>query len=372
MGGINFGQIKFSANDVSENGQFIDNSSQISFSNKSITVEKSFNELKGSFKNDGSSTSFPTQVVGELKMKRFYDGSPLMSNPNEYTNNLYSRGDNALAGVFVADKTNEEEKRIAPLENHLEGSIGMFDYGLWASELPGNNRFSFPIPESTHFYPLGDLKKTDIGGGFHDIKGDNVEVTYKKENGFHGAYVYKDRIGTFRSDVDLVVKFNTSGTLAKTNRANDGASLTGFIAKPFTMGGDRFDGIVVRRLDVKRESGSLSYFSGTTELQFGSLDSSGLPTKQQLNAAGDFNVNDMKVGFTEGVAGSLSISADGLTGKGGGLDSEGNPILGKYPNHILGGLKITGFSLDETENYSDNSLVGVFVGDKGSAKKINE
>ena len=130
VGGTNFGQIRFSANDVSENGQFID-SNQISFSNKNITVEKGFNELRGSFKNDGSTTSFPTQVIGELKMKRFYDQSPLINNPKEYTNNLYSRGDNALAGVFIADKDSEVKQIIAPIKiDAIEGTIGMFDYGL--------------------------------------------------------------------------------------------------------------------------------------------------------------------------------------------------------------------------------------------------
>ena len=62
-----------------------------------------------------SATSFPTQVVGELEIKRFFDTSPRPTDPEEYNNNLFSRGDNALAGVFVADKTSEITRRLVPI-----------------------------------------------------------------------------------------------------------------------------------------------------------------------------------------------------------------------------------------------------------------
>ena len=35
-------------------------------------------------------------------------------------------------------------------------------------------------------------------------------------------------------------------------------------------------------------------------------------------------------------------------------------------------VEVTGFSLDETENYADNTIVGVFVGDRDSARNNNK
>ena len=149
MEGTNFGQIKFSTSKISEDGQFIIDNGSLHFSNLTIRPESgTFNILRGSFKNDGTRFSFPTQLVGELEMKRFFDTSAVRSNqPLEYNKKVFSRGDNALAGVFVADKTNEVAIRSFPLRVSSEGNIGMFSYGLWADELPqecGASRAALP------------------------------------------------------------------------------------------------------------------------------------------------------------------------------------------------------------------------------------
>ena len=356
MNGTNFGQIKFSATKIGgigdntlEDGQFIDK--EVRFSNGNISSDIGFRELRGSFKNDGSTTSFPTQVVGELEMKRFFDQSPLASNNySEYDKNLSKRGDNALAGVFVADNTNEEETYLAPIGFDTTGSIGMFEYGIWASTRPEDSRAELSIPKGQEvLYPKTPIRVVDLGGGLgtQELR-DAIDVTYKKEDGFRGAYVYKDQIGTITSDVHLIATYNSD-----VYGSNHNVSFKGFIAKPFTMAGDSFQGIVVRGLSVIASSGEID-FIGNNNLFFGSIifnpgGSVSAPTSQTVQDEGNMQLN---VGFTKG-------------------NSEGSVSLDKYPNHVGGELKITGFSLDETKSYADNSLVGVFVGDKKSARNEN-
>ena len=340
LGPANYGRIEFYAH-ISEDGQFTSNS--VGFSNEEIVTGTGFNELRGSFKNDGSSTSFPTQVVGELEMKRFFDGRPIRNNDYyEYNKNLFSRGDNALAGVFLADKTSEQEIRLIPIERKEEGNIGMFSYGLWASERLEDNRASLSIPKGQEIlFPLPDPETIN---GQQVI--DSINVQYKKENGFRGAYVYKDQAGTFESDVHLVVSYEGFPGSGRNN-----IKIGGFIAKPFTMEGDSFNGIIIKEQSININDGSNGYlnkFSGG--LAFGSenFDSTSKSfngfSKQSLQEQGNFSLT---FGATAGQEGSASLE--------------------KYPNHVGGELKITGFSLDETENHLDNSLVGVFVGDKESA-----
>ena len=346
IGSVNFGRINFSATDISEDGQFTSNT--VHFSNKEISMDMGFNELRGSFKNDGSITSFPTQVVGELEIKRFFDASPIKNNDSDgHRRNLFERGDNALAGVFVADKTAKQEIRFFPIERKEEGNIGMFSYGLWASDRLEDNRASLSIPKGQEIlFPLPSTTILNAGTSLQQETLDNILVQYKKENGFRGAYVYKDQTGTFESDVHLVVSYS-----GFPNTGRDNINIGGFIAKPFTMEGDSFNGIIIKDQSININDGSvnaLDKFSGG--LAFGSenFDSASKSfngfSKQSLEEQGNFSLT---FGATDGQEGSASLE--------------------KYPNHVGGELKITGFSLDETENYLDNSLVGVFVGDKESA-----
>ena len=346
MNGTNFGQIRFSANKA-DNGQFLD-SNQVQFSNLGIRAEIGFNEVRGSFKNDGSSTSFPSQVVGELKMKRFFDTT---SNVYEYNDNLLKRGDNALAGVFVADKANEQEKRIVPLESHLEGKIGMFSYGVWASDRPEDNRASLSIPMNREiFYPLPPVKTVQLTGLPAQQTRASIDVMYKKENGFRGAYIYKDQTGTITSDVHLQATF-----VSHANNGRETMQVKGFLAKPFTMEGDSFQGIVLQGLNVSANDGSVAKSLGDNTIRFGTalfnattgnIDS---VSAQSLKNQGNF---------------SLTFGASG--------GQEGEVSLKNYPEHIGGEIKVTGFSLDETGNHADNTIVGVFVGDRDSARNSSE
>ena len=326
MEGTNFGQIKFSTYTTSEDGQFIvDNNLHFSNLTTIKSGDRSFNELKGSFKNDGSSTSFSTQVVGELKMKRFFDASPIRNKKwLEYNENLYKRGDNALAGVFVAD--------IQPLTKNEEGTLDIFTYGVWASETPADNRVSLSIPQNQAI-PFPDAP-LNAQTGFAD----DIEVTYKRVNGFRGAYVYKDKPGLITADVHLVLDYASSDSLVR---------IKGGIASPFTMGNDK-SGIILSPYFINTNTGTLGGSStAQSQVAFGEYD--GVNTKEAFQDKGTIELN---VGFTGG-------------------NSEGSVALEKYPDRVGGELKITGFSLNENSGYEDNSLVGVFVGDKKSAINSN-
>ena len=359
MNGTNFGQIKFSATKIGgigdntlEDGQFIDK--EVRFSNGNISSDIGFRELRGSFKNDGSTTSFPTQVVGELEMKRFFDQSPLASNNySEYDKNLSKRGDNALAGVFVADNTNEEETYLAPIGFDTTGSIGMFEYGIWASTRPEDSRAELSIPKGQEiFYPVTPVETVDLGGGLGTVSARNsIDVTYKKEDGFRGSYVYKDQIGTITSDVHLQATF--------TSHVNDGREtmqVKGFLAKPFTMEGDSFSGIVLQGLNVIANDGSVLKSIGDDTIRFGTA----------LFNATTGNVDSVNPQPNIQQQGNFSITVGATAGQ------EGSVSLKNYPEHIGGEVKVTGFSLDETENYADNTIVGVFVGDRESARDPNK
>ena len=366
MEGTNFGQIKFSTSKISEDGQFIIDNGSLHFSNLTIRPEKgTFNILRGSFKNDGTRFSFPTQLVGELEMKRFFDTSPVRSNQLlEYNKKVFSRGDNALAGVFVADKTNEVAIRSFPLRVSSEGNIGMFSYGLWADELPQECGFSscspsphyraeLSIPRGEIFYPVTPLEEiSNLPGQFAR---DSIDVIYKKEGGFRGAYIYKDQIGTIESDVHLAIAFSS-----KASGGRGSLSVRGFLAKPFEMEGDSFQGIVLQGLSVNYRDASLeqaTWTSGNNAIRFGTANFSSvskipgsISAQGNIQEQGTFSLNFAATGGQRGESVSLE----------------------NYPKHIGGEIKVTGFSLDETGNYADNTIVGVFVGDRDSARNPNE
>ena len=365
MGGTNFGQIKFSTSKISEDGQFIIDNGSLHFSNLTIRPESgTFNILRGSFKNDGTRFSFPTQLVGELEMKRFFDTSAVRSNQLlEYNKKVFSRGDNALAGVFVADKTNEVAIRSFPLRVSSEGNIGMFSYGLWADELPQECGFSSCSPSPDYraelsipkgreiFYPVTPVETIDAGVGSQVQTRDSIDVMYKKENGFRGVYVYKDQTGTITSDVHLQATF-----VSHVNNGRENISVKGFLAKPFTMEGDSFQGIVLQGLGVIANDGSVIKSLGDNTIRFGTA----------LFNATTGNVDSVDAQQNIQQQGTFSLTFGATAGQ------EGSVSLKNYPEHIGGEVKVTGFSLDETENYADNTIVGVFVGDRDSARNNNK
>ena len=346
MNGTNFGQIRFSANKA-DNGQFLD-SNQVHFSNLGIRAEIGFNEVRGSFKNDGSSTSFPSQVVGELKMKRFFDTSPIRNqNVYEYNDNLFKRGDNALAGVFVADKTNEQEKYFVPLEEHLEGSIGMFSYGIWASQNWIDNRIEF-LEQTTKFNP--ERTASDYTAHTYRELGSSVQLKYKREDGFKGVYIYEGETGELTGDVDLIVNFGLDSGIGAAGDILTDLEIGGYDLKGIAMGNGRISGIGT---DNTHNTGV-----GGIDIDADGIDDNNTSSKLSF---GDFLFDvssiDRPTVSHHGLARKVKmvLSPDGIQAQGSTPET--------YPSQIAGEVEINGFKIDSDDG-DNNTIVGVFVADK--------
>ena len=341
MGGTNFGQIKFSTSKISEDGQFIIDNGSLHFSNLTIRpASGTFNILRGSFKNDGTRFSFPTQLVGELEMKRFFDTSAVGSNkPLEYNEKVFSRGDNALAGVFVADKTNEVAIRSLsfPLRVSSEGNIGMFSYGLWASENFLDNRIVF-LEQTTKFNP--ERTTSDFTSHtYHTTASGNVEFRYKREDGFKGAYIYEGEIGTLTGDVDLYIGFNGHGATAATGSILTDLEIGGYDLKGIAMGNGGIDyntGVGVIHIDADGRDDN----NTAAKLAFGDF-------LVDLNAIDRPTVNN------NGLARKLRmvLSPDGIQAQGSTPET--------YPSQIAGELEINGFKIKESDGDNNTILGGV-------------
>ena len=329
MNGTNFGQIRFYAEDENEDGQFIDK--EVRFSNKNIKSDIGFRELRGSFKNDGAA-SFPTQVVGELEMKRFFDQSPLASdNYREYNENLFKRGDNALAGVFVADRLpNEEEKYFVLLGFNTTGSIGMFDYGLWASQNFLDNKIEF-LEKTTKFNP----GRTASDYTSHITATGSNPLRYKKKDGFKGAYVYEGEIGTLTGDVELELHFDSNKI-----------RVVGDISRSLEIEGENLYGIGIRS--------TIDFTTGVG----GSLESSALLANPRLRFGvhdSDWDLDITEIDDHGQAKLKMVLSPDGIQAQTG--------VPETYPSQIAGELEINKFKINASDG-DNNTIVGVFVADK--------
>ena len=340
MGGTNFGQIKFSAYGLPEDGQFIDKN--IGFSSTGISTETGFNELRGSFKNDGTSTSFPTQVVGELKMKRFFDTSPIRNKKwLEYSDNLFKKGDNALAGVFVADKTNEEVTLYDPASIHDEGKLSMLYYGIWASENLIDNRIVF-LEETTKFNP--ERTASDYTSKtYTENYSQTAEIRYKRENGFKGVYIYEGETGELTGDVDFIVGFNAYNRI----------SIAGEILTDLEIGGYDLKGIAMLNGAIDGNTGV-----GSIDIDADGIDDNNTSAKMEFgDFLNDLNTIDRPTVTHYGLARKLRIalSPDGIQAQGSTPET--------YPSQIAGEVEINGFKIKASDG-DNNTVVGVFVADK--------
>ena len=356
IGSTNFGNITFTAQG-NRSGQFT--GTNISFSNSNIRTEAGFNEVKGSFKNDGSSSNFPSQVVGELKMKRFFDQSPDKSS-DEYRNNLYLRGENAIAGVFLADRGNEVVKEnlppgqtttsqsIAdPAKITLEGSFpagrtggGAFPYGLWANE-------NFMKENRTYFLELtGFLNPTTRPGIYTSHQTLTGSISYKREDGFKGIYIYEGETGELTGDVDLVVSFSQPAS------SDQGIGVNGNISTELEIEENDLNGIVLAfgQIDASTGVGGLSPGLLAAKLAFVKFGETDI-TANETDLATMHDQGQAKI--------RMVLSPDGRHARGGGASAQPE----NYPSYIAGEVEINGFKIN-AEDGDHNTMVGVFIGDK--------
>ena len=362
IGSTNFGNITFTAQG-NENGQFT--VTNISFSNSNIRTEAGFNEVKGSFKNDGSSSNFPSQVVGELKMKRFFDQSSDKSS-DEYRNNLYLRGENAIAGVFLADRGNEVVKEHqtssqtpsqseTPSETQatlgdkvtiddkvtttLMGQFspgptggGAFPFGIWASEKLMGTEHRIAFLELSSF-----LNPTTRPGHYTPHQNNNADVRYEREDGFKGAYIYEGETGELTGDVELKLQFSSNSI-----------SVSGNISSDLEIEGNNLNGIILTLGDIDSTTGVGIYTSGETHaVAFGNADLS----SQSFDLTTMHDLGQVKL--------RMILSPDGRHARAFGKTSQPE----SYPSYVAGEVEINGFKIN-ADDRDTNTVVGVFIGDK--------
>ena len=337
IGGVNVGQIYFSGK-LLPGGGFKSNTVTFTESNK---ISHSRGSVEGGFKTDESS------VAGELVMKRFFDASPRGNNDrDQYETNLNNRGDNAIVGAFAANKTGEDLVFIRPRESRTqEGLLSVFQYGLWNGDHHEDNRTLLSIPRESIVYPLTPVKSVDVGGSFENVR-DSITLTYKKKDGFHGLYTYEDVIGKLKSDVHLRAVYSS------TAQGHGTVTINGIISEPFTMNADNFNGIIIHQVILDPNTGSLAA-NGNPKVSFGTIEfdpSSDVisPQIQDMHTPGTFDLN---MGITGGKNDAVKLK--------------------NYPRHVGGEFQIKDFSIDGVDYAADNSIVGVFVGDRKSGRNYS-
>ena len=344
MNGTNFGQIRFSATKA-DNGQFLDK--QVRFSDPVIRAEIGFGELKGSFKNDGSSSKFPSQVVGELKMKRFFDTSPIRNNKVlEYNENLYSRGDNALAGVFVVDKFSEITQKFVPIKKHVQGTIDMLSYGIWASENSIDNRIVF-LEQTTKFNP-GRTASDYTAHTYHETYTGIVKTRYKREDGFKGAYIYEGETGELTGDVDLIVTFGGFGVVF----------VNGNILTDLEIGGYDLKGIAAQNGPIDPRGIDNNDGVGGIDIDADGVDDNATGARLNLgNYKDNTGTIDKPTVSYHGLVRKVKmvLSPDGIQAQGSTPET--------YPSQIAGEIEINQFKIKESDG-DNNTVLGVFVADK--------
>ena len=338
IGGVNIGQIRFSGT-LLPSGGFKSNA--VSFTEDEIASDQSRSSVEGGFKTDKSS------VAGELVMKRFFDTSPRLDDDwGQFETNLNNRGDNAIVGAFAANKTGEELSFIRAREPRTqEGSLSVFEYGLWNNDYHKDNRTYLSIPRESIVYPLTPVKSVDVGGSFENVR-DSITLTYKKKDGFHGLYTYEDVTGKFKSDVHLRAVYSS------TAQGHGTVTINGIISEPFTMNADNFNGIIIHQVILDPNTGSLAA-NGNPKVSFGTIEfdpSSDVisPQIQDIHTPGTFDLN---MGITGGKNDAVKLK--------------------NYPRHVGGEFQIKDFSIDGVDYAADNSIVGVFVGDRESGRNYS-
>ena len=257
--------------------------------------------------------SYPSYIAGELEI-------------NGFKINSGDRDTNTLVGAFIGDNQEIPPRKI---RKSIQGSIGMFSYGIWASETL-NNRIEF-LEQTTKFNP----ERTTSDYTSHITATGSNPLRYKKKDGFKGAYVYEGEIGTLTGDVELELHFDSNKI-----------RVIGDISRSLEIEGENLYGIGVRS--------TIDFTTGVG----GSLEPSALLTNPRLR----FGVHDSDwdldiTNIDDHGQGKLKmvLSPDGIQAQGSTPET--------YPSQIAGEVEINGFKIDSDDG-DNNTLVGVFVADK--------
>ena len=229
-----------------------------------------------------------------------------------------------------------EEFTIDRVTTTLEGSFpagptggGAFPYGLWASEkLMGTEH-------RIAFLELSSFLNPRTRPGHYTPHKQGANLSYSREDGFKGVYIYEGETGELTGDVDLAVTFYSDGVL-----------VNGSISTDIEIEGNDLDGIgVYSTIDLTTGvGGSLepSNILASPRLKFGSYDADFIFTGTTMADPGQAKL-------------TMVLSPDGRHAIGSVPES--------YPSYIAGEIEINGFKIN-AEDGDHNTVVGVFIGDK--------
>ena len=271
--------------------------------------------------------TYPSYIAGEVEI-------------NGFKIDAGDRDTNTIVGAFIGD--NQEVPTPRPVDKSIQGSIGVFSYGIWASEnfdiLPNNIRF---LEQTTRFNPT----RTASNYTSHTISaGKIVAVSYRREDGFKGVYIYEGETGELTGDVDLILGFNDN---------TNSMGVTGEILTDLEIEGYDLKGISML-------NGRINYNTGVGGID---IDADGVDdnnTSAKLSF-GEFLIDDNAIdrptlshrGLVRKVR--MVLSPDAIQAQGSTPES--------YPSQIAGEVEINGFKIKAGDG-DHNTVVGVFIGDK--------
>ena len=248
-----------------------------------------------------------------------------------------------------------EEIIVDRVTTTLEGSFPAgpgggsdFGYGLWASERAIHNNTNF-IDNKIYFLELSSFlnptTRTASNYTSHTISaGKIVAVSYRREDGFKGVYIYEGETGELTGDVDLIVGFNDN---------TNSMGVTGEILTDLEIEGYDLKGISML-------NGRINYNTGVGGID---IDADGVDdnnTSAKLSF-GEFLIDDNAIdrptlshrGLVRKVR--MVLSPDAIQAQGSTPES--------YPSQIAGEVEINGFKIKAGDG-DHNTVVGVFIGDK--------
>ena len=262
---------------------------------------------------------------------------------NGFKINAGDRDTNTLVGAFIGDNQEIPPRKI---RKSIQGSIGMFSYGIWAKEDFDNNYIRF-LEETEKFNP--ERTASDYTAHtYHETDSGVVTFRYKREDGFKGAYVYEGETGELTGDVDLSVLFGGYGVITVAGEISTDLEIGGYDLKGIGMYNGR---IASRGTDNTHNNGV-----GGIDIDADGIDDSNTSAKFTF---GDYSgaVADRPTVSQHGLARKLRmvLSSDGIQAQGSTPES--------YPSQIAGEVEINGFKIKDSDG-DTNTVVGVFVADK--------
>ena len=270
--------------------------------------------------------SYPSLIAGGVEI-------------NGFKINSGDRDTNTLVGAFIGDNQEIPPRKI---RKTIQGSIGMFSYGIWASEDFPSNTIRF-LKETTKFNPERTTSDYTSHATTNAVRNQGQAApffAYKREDGFKGAYIYEGETGELTGDVDLLVNFGI-----------DNIQLAGSISTDLEIEGNDLLGITLQNgpinfntgvgdVDIDEDGYDDRYYNA--KINFGEFSGTGV-TSATVNHHGLAR----KV--------RMVLSPDGVRAQGSTPET--------YPSQIAGEVEINGFKIKESDG-DTNTVVGVFVADK--------